>query len=198
MTIDLNILIGGAAGQGVHSISLPLAKALVRRGAQVFAVQDYQSRIRGGHLFNVIRVSDRPVMSPREGVDILVALNQETVTLHQREISPQGIVIYDESQVKEPPKGVKSLGLSPDTLLPGAKAGDIAVNAGACGAILGLLQEPVEGLVALLEETFRAKGEEVVGWNRQAAQKGFELGKALGHSGRDCQASGAPAPYQRP
>jgi 2-oxoglutarate ferredoxin oxidoreductase subunit alpha len=32
-----------------------------------------------------------------------------------------------------------------------------------------------------LEQTFAAKGEEVVGWNRRAAQHGFDLGKAQGH-----------------
>ena len=56
MAIDLNIVIGGAAGQGVHTITGLLAKILVRQGCQVLFVQDYQSRIRGGHLFNRIRV----------------------------------------------------------------------------------------------------------------------------------------------
>jgi 2-oxoglutarate ferredoxin oxidoreductase subunit alpha len=181
MATDLNILIGGAAGQGVHAITGPLAKALVRRGCQVHVSQSYQSRIRGGHLFNVIRVSDQSLLSCREGVDILVALNQETLTLHQPELSPGGFVIFDESQVKQAPPGVKSLALSPDTVLPETDAGDIAVNAGACGAILGLLHVPVEGLVSLLEETFAAKGAEVAGWNRQAAQHGFDMGKAQGH-----------------
>ncbi|MBI4794862.1 MAG: hypothetical protein HY790_03315 [Deltaproteobacteria bacterium] len=37
MSVDLNILIGGAAGQGVHSITLPLAKALMRQGCWVLA-----------------------------------------------------------------------------------------------------------------------------------------------------------------
>ena len=76
---------------------------------------------------------------------------------------------------------MKSLALSPDTVLPETDAGDIAVNAGACGAILGLLQVPVEGLVALLVETFGGKGGEVVDWNRRAARHGFDLGKAAGH-----------------
>jgi 2-oxoglutarate ferredoxin oxidoreductase subunit alpha len=99
MPTDLNILIGGAAGQGVHAITGPLAKALVRHGCQVHVSQSYQSRIRGGHLFNVIRVSDQPILSPREGVDILVALNQETVSLHQQEVSSAGIIIFDESHI---------------------------------------------------------------------------------------------------
>jgi 2-oxoglutarate/2-oxoacid ferredoxin oxidoreductase subunit alpha len=181
MATDLNILIGGAAGQGVHAITGPLAKALVRRGCQVHVSQSYQSRIRGGHLYNVIRVSDQPLWAPREGVDILVALNQETITLHRPEVSSQGIIIFDDSQDATAPEGIKSLALSPDTVLPETEAGDIAVNTGACGAILGLLGVPVTGLVALLEETFAAKGEEVVAWNRQAAQNGYDLGKAQGH-----------------
>ena len=56
MAIDLNIVIGGAAGQGVHTITGLLARILVRQGCRVLFVQDYQSRIRGGHLFNRIRV----------------------------------------------------------------------------------------------------------------------------------------------
>jgi 2-oxoglutarate/2-oxoacid ferredoxin oxidoreductase subunit alpha len=181
MAIDLNILIGGAAGQGVHAITGPLVKALARRGCQVHVSQSYQSRIRGGHLFNVIRVSDQPLLSPREGVDILVSLNQETLDIHRQEVSSDGIIIFDESQIKQAPAGIKALALSPDTVLPDTQAGDIAVNAGAAGAILGLLEVPVDGLVALLEETFAAKGEEVAGWNRRAAQHGFDMGRDQGH-----------------
>ena len=136
MAIDFNILIGGAAGQGVHAITVPLAKTLVRQGCWVLFVQDYQSRIRGGHLFNKIRVSDRPLLSSRDGVDLLVALNQETVQRHQDELAPDGVLIYDASKVKELPAQGLKLALDPDTLLPEKKAAEIAVNAGASGAIL--------------------------------------------------------------
>lgn len=182
MSVDLNILIGGAAGQGVHAITLPLAKALMRQGCWVLASQSYQSRIRGGHLFNQVRLSDRRLWSPREGVDILVALNQETVNLHREELSTQGFIIYDASVVKEVPESVSSLGLSPERLLPGAKEkAEIAVNAGACGVVLGLLKVPLDPMLALLKETFGAKGQEVVDWNIQAASKGYELAKEQKH-----------------
>lgn len=175
MPVDLNILIGGAAGQGVHAITLPLAKALMRQGYWVLGVQDYQSRIRGGHLFNKLRLADHRLFSSREGVDLLVALNQETVTLHQGELSPQGLIIYDAAEVKDLPGGVPSLALSPENLLPGAAAkAEIAVNAGACGAVLGLLKAPLDPLLALLKETFGGKGAEVVEWNVQAATRGYE------------------------
>lgn len=181
MPIDLNILIGGAAGQGVHSISTPLGKTLVRHGAHVLAIQDYQSRIRGGHIFNVLRVADGPLSGPREGVDILVALNQETVALHAAELAPGGVVIYDAEVVQEVPAGVAALGLSIEELLPGTKAGEIAVNAGASGAVLGLLEVPAAGLADLLAETFAAKGEEVAAWNRQAVLRGHELAQKFPH-----------------
>jgi len=59
MPFDLTILIGGAAGQGVHPIPGP--RALLRHGCQVFYLQDYQSRIRGGHIFNQVRLADHPL-----------------------------------------------------------------------------------------------------------------------------------------
>ena len=64
MAIDLNIVIGGAVGQGVHTITGLLARILVRQGCQVLFVQDYQSRIRGGHLFNRIASPINPSSPP--------------------------------------------------------------------------------------------------------------------------------------
>ena len=143
MAIDLNIVIGGAAGQGVHTITGLLAKILVRQGCQVLFVQDYQSRIRGGHLFNRIRVSDQPLISSREGIDLLVALNQETVLKHRDELSPDGVIIYDAAEVERIAGGMNTLALKAGDLLPEQKAAEVAINAGASGAILGMLRVPL-------------------------------------------------------
>jgi 2-oxoglutarate ferredoxin oxidoreductase subunit alpha len=61
MSIDVNFMIGGEAGQGVQSVGFLLAKALVRCGYHVFADQDYESRVRGGHNFFRVRAKDSPV-----------------------------------------------------------------------------------------------------------------------------------------
>ncbi|MBM4302054.1 MAG: 2-oxoacid:acceptor oxidoreductase subunit alpha [Deltaproteobacteria bacterium] len=181
MAIDLNIVIGGAAGQGVHTITGLLAKILVRQGCQVMFVQDYQSRIRGGHLFNRIRVSDQLLMSSREGIDLLVALNQETIPRHRDELSPDGVIIYDASVVGELPAGVSTLALKAGDLLPEPKAAEVAINAGASGAILGLLKLPLDPLPALLRKTFKDKGPDVAEWNRLAAIQGHRQGAAAGN-----------------
>ena len=90
-----------------------------------------------------------------------------------------GLVIFDASKVTDAARGVK-LALDPDTVLPEAQAGDIAVNAGASGAILGLFQVPLEGLVELLEEAF-GQGRGGGGLEPPGRRHGYELGAALGH-----------------
>jgi 2-oxoglutarate ferredoxin oxidoreductase subunit alpha len=181
MAIDLNLVIAGAAGQGVHTITGLLARILVRQGVYVLYVQDYQSRIRGGHLFNRIRVSDQPLVSSREGIDFLVALNQESISLHRDELSRQGVIIYDASEVRDLPPGVHTLALKAGELLPHRQAAEVAINAGACGALLGLLKVPLEPLMQLLLEAFATKGTEVVGWNHKAAAAGYRQGAAAGY-----------------
>jgi hypothetical protein len=65
MGSNLNVMIGGEAGQGVQSLGFILAKSLARGGYHVFADQDYESRIRGGHNFFWVRVSDSQIAAPR-------------------------------------------------------------------------------------------------------------------------------------
>lgn len=101
MTVDVNLMIGGEAGQGVQSAGLILAKALARGGLHVFADQDYESRVRGGHNFFRVRARDSKAGAIREDVDVLLALNQESLTLHQGELSRDGVAIFDSDKPGE-------------------------------------------------------------------------------------------------
>jgi len=92
---ELNVLIGGEAGQGLVTLGELLAKSLVRAGYFIVVSQSYHSRIRGGHNTYNIRASGEKIVAPREAVDLLVALNPETVALHRREISAGGLTIVD-------------------------------------------------------------------------------------------------------
>ena len=66
MAIDFNIMAGGEAGQGVQSVGMILAKTMAQGGLHVFADQDYESRVRGGHNFFRIRISEREILSLTE------------------------------------------------------------------------------------------------------------------------------------
>ena len=94
---DMSILIGGNAGQGVESSGAGFCKAFARSGLQVFGMQDYRSRIRGGNNFYQIRLSERPLYSHSDSVHVLLALTADAVRHHLDQIPPGGIVIFPES-----------------------------------------------------------------------------------------------------
>ena len=93
----LNILIGGEAGQGLVTVGQLLAKGLVRSGYSIVVTQSYQSRIRGGHNTFAIRTGVDDVIAQRESVDILVALNRDTVNFHRSDLSSNGLIVLDSA-----------------------------------------------------------------------------------------------------
>ena len=74
-----------------------LAKSLVRSGYSIIVTQSYQSRIRGGHNTFTLTVSVDEIHAPREKVDILIAFDRDTVSLHREHLSSQGLIITDEA-----------------------------------------------------------------------------------------------------
>ncbi len=57
MAVDLSIKIGGEAGQGIQTVGSLLASACRNTGLYIMAINDFESRIRGGHSFFQIRIS---------------------------------------------------------------------------------------------------------------------------------------------
>jgi 2-oxoglutarate ferredoxin oxidoreductase subunit alpha len=91
--MEKTILIGGEAGQGSAVTSHLIGKIFCRLGYYVFNYRDYPSLIRGGHNFNVLRVSDKPVYSHLSKYDIILALDQKTINLHKKNLKRNGFVI---------------------------------------------------------------------------------------------------------
>jgi 2-oxoglutarate ferredoxin oxidoreductase subunit alpha len=57
---DLNVVIAGAAGEGVQTVGQVLAETIAGHGYAVFAWQEFESRIRGGQNRFSIRISEEP------------------------------------------------------------------------------------------------------------------------------------------
>jgi 2-oxoglutarate ferredoxin oxidoreductase subunit alpha len=91
----VNILIGGEAGQGLQTAGAIFAKSLVRSGFSVHVAQTYESRVRGGHNTFSIRIGSEKVLAGQKAVDILIALNEETIDLHRKELTKHGLIIGD-------------------------------------------------------------------------------------------------------
>ncbi len=94
----LNIVIGGKAGQGPNILTSLVAEALVKKGLQVFYSRDYQSLIRGGHNFNHLTISDSKVESNDSKIDLLVALDENTIKVHSSSLSKKAIIMKGEHE----------------------------------------------------------------------------------------------------
>jgi len=173
MPVDLNFMVGGEAGQGVQSVGFLLAKVFARGGYHVFADQDYESRIRGGHNFFRVRVSDSKVGAIAEDVDILIALNNDSIELHQAKMATRGIIIFDGEKIKAFGGNDGGLLSIPLERLAEAKAGGkLVTNTVALGAALAVVDCDLNTLNAVLVDRF-GKGE-VADRNIAAAKAGYD------------------------
>ncbi len=176
MAVDFNFMVGGEAGQGVQSVGFWLAKAFARGGYHVFADQDYESRIRGGHNFFRIRVRDGRVGAIAEPVDILLALNRESIDLHLEELAGEGVAIFDNETVKDVAVGGKLFGLPLERLAQEKAGNKVMSNSVALGAALALTGYKLSLVNTILEEHF-GKGE-MADNNIAAAKAGYEHTRA--------------------
>ena len=109
--MEKSILIGGEAGQGSAVTSHLIGKIFSQLGYYVFNYRDYPSLIRGGHNFNVLRVSDKPVYSHSNEYDIILALDQKTVDSHKKNLKKKGFIVdkTETDPIVEKLKGPKIL-----------------------------------------------------------------------------------------
>ncbi len=176
MSVDFNFMVGGEAGQGVQSVGFLLSKVFARGGYHVFADQDYESRIRGGHNFFRVRVGNGKIGAIVEPVDILVALNRESIDLHRKELAAGGVAIFDGEKIKNIPADGGLLGI-PLERLAEERAGDkLMTNTVALGAALALVDYDLNILNTVLMEHF---GEgKIANSNIAAAKAGYEYAQA--------------------
>ncbi len=102
-----NILIGGAAGDGIETTAAVLEKTLKTMGYYVFSMRDFMSRVRGGHNFNRIRFSNEPIYNHTTDIDGLIAINEETFLLHKDDLKEDGFILCEPSLNIDHPRVIK-------------------------------------------------------------------------------------------
>jgi len=182
MGAEINLMIAGEAGQGIKTLGHILAKAFARGGHHVFADRDYESRIQGGHSFCRVRVRDTEVNAVSDSLDIVVAMNQESIGLHKEQLKSGGLIVYDGNRVGE--ENGDHLFSVPLEQMARDKAGSKAMsNSVGLGAALGLLGYNLQ----LLEGVFRDHfSDEQAQPNIEAARSGYEyaLRNSKGYASR--------------
>jgi len=170
VAIDVTIKIGGEAGQGIQTVGTLLASACQRAGLYVMGINDFESRIRGGHNFFQIRMSDRPVRAPHGRVNLLVGLDRVTADLYRTQVLPGGLIMVDSDQ-PDSPEGLLAIPISE---LAKKAGGEITANTVAAGVCLSLLGAPFDLFSAILQQQFSGKSEKIIEENLTAGQLGYQ------------------------
>ena len=177
-TNEISILVGGQAGAGISAAGLLLGKTFLRGGLHVFGTIDYPSLIRGGHNFYLLRAATHPVFSQWDKINLMIALDEKTLQRHREEMVSDGGVIFDSDEISPdsphlPPNGIKRYAVPLESIVKELKVPKVVQNTIALGAALGILGYGITELEAILEETFRVKGDKIVSMNIDAARKGY-------------------------
>ena len=197
-------MIGGPQGSGINSVAENFAKACIRGGLHIFANIEYHSNIKGEHSYYRLRVDSRELRSHVDWVDLLVALDKETLfgdlnkahpthKGHRHEVSPGGGIIYDAG-LKLPPESfgrddislfpIPYLDLLVDSLKQFGKDRELSkyqvmVNTIALGASLGLVGYDFGLASEAIKEGFIGRKAALGDLNVSAAQHGYEYAQKV-------------------
>jgi 2-oxoglutarate ferredoxin oxidoreductase subunit alpha len=173
--VDYTIKIGGEAGQGIQTIGNGLGRVFARTGYHVFIHQDYESRIRGGHNFFQVRVSDKPVACSRDAVDIVIALDRPSIAESENRLTGSGVIVYDPAILKQHYEGPRFLEVPFVELATKDGGSRIMANTVATAAVLGMLGMGLDIFLGVIAGFMQKKGPESIEENRQAARRGYDF-----------------------
>jgi 2-oxoglutarate ferredoxin oxidoreductase subunit alpha len=165
--------IGGEAGYGIMTAGLVFSKTCTRSGFHIFDYAEYPSLIRGGHNVMETHFGAADVHSQERGVDLLVALNQETIDRHQEELKERGGIVFDPEEVRVE-KSVKLFPVPLGKIVGRIGGPKVMINNVALGAAAALFGLDLKILLAVIKDIFKDKGQKIVEVNQQAARAGFD------------------------
>lgn len=179
----LNWKVAGRAGEGIDVTGVMFGKLCMRHGMQVFSYREYPSLIRGGHNTHQVHASFDPVTCQQKKVDVLIALNEEGISLHQEEIHEGTIIFCEASQdgydiQKYAHTGARIFNVPMTNMSRQATGHFLAQNvvALACSAwVLGLSKDL---LAQVIKDQFGGKGEAIINKNLEALRLGYEFASA--------------------
>ena len=97
---ELNAILGGPQGSGIETSMMIIGRALARRGYGFLANREYFSNIVGRHSYIHLRVkSDEYPRSLTYPVDLLVAMDAETIFMHFEDVSNRGFIVCDNASL---------------------------------------------------------------------------------------------------
>jgi 2-oxoglutarate ferredoxin oxidoreductase subunit alpha len=167
---EFSILVGGKAGDGVREMGSILASIMNKMGYRIFVYDDYQSLIRGGHNFSIVRCSKNKIFSHMKRVDVIFALDQNTINKHLGKLNGNGFVIYDSTTINFDGRGI---GIPLTSEIKKRKVSPLLRNTMGLGAFTFLTSIPL----SISEEVLKEKLKRFIDLNIEILRVGYDYAK---------------------
>ena len=172
------ILIAGFGGQGVLTMGTILSYAGMMEEKEVSWMPSYGPEMRGGTANCITIVSDTKISSPIiSKFDTVIALNQPSVDKFEEAVKPGGLMIYESTNVLDPPTrdDIEILGIPAADEAAKMKNTKI-MNMIVLGAFLQ--KKPIitlDNILAGLKKVLPERYHHLLPLNEEAMKKGMEL-----------------------
>lgn len=161
---DFVIRFANVNGSGSASANGMFAKALFRMGIPVATRNIFPSNIQGLPTWFEVRVSEQGYLGRREGVDIMVAMNAETLVEDVASVSPGGYLLYDNSKPLAKTlrrDDINEIGIPIATMMlpefADPKQRSLFKNITYLGALAGLLNIEFEVITGMVATQYKGK-----------------------------------------
>ena len=175
MNREIQVLIGGTQGDGILATGIYYLQVLSRMGYHVYGKRHFTSRIKGGNSAIIAYGSVDKKGCPKDDMDIVMALDEDTMKIYTKSLRKRGLLLYDdalelqvdEAFVKEMEIEVISL---PITKVVKDKGNLIMKNVCSLGFLTRVTDIEPKYVEAVITEAFKDKGEKIVEKNKKVLQ----------------------------
>jgi len=170
---EMNVVLGGEAGQGLQTIGLVLARTFLAGGLHVMVVNEFMSRIRGGSNSVTLRAAVQPVRAFSDRIDCCILFDHDALA-RLRGRCAEGTVLIGDPKIFGEMAGMLPLPLHE---LSTPVGGALYANSVVCGFLVRLLGWELVALETALRRTFGVEG--LLDKNLAAVRIGWEYAAEL-------------------
>lgn len=175
ITKKTEVLLAGFGGQGIMLMGKLLAAAGLLSRKNVTWMPSYGAEVRGGTAYSMTKISDKEIANPIvTSPDILVAMNEPSLTKYEERLKPGGLMILNKSLIKSKPRRKDISVISVAMTQIASKLGfPRSANMVALGVLLKRSKLfPIKVVVSALHEMSGGK-EDIFLLNKKAIEKGY-------------------------
>lgn len=181
--MSLNWKVAGRAGEGIDVTGIMFGKTCLRQGMNVFSYREYPSLIRGGHNTHQVHAGFEAVTAQKKAVDLLIALNEESIALHLDELNKDSVILceaaqdgYDLEQYRAR-TGAQFFDV-PMTNISREETGHfLSQNVVSLAMSVWILGLDIEVLKQVVKDQFGGKGSKVIEPNLRALDRAYNYAK---------------------